>query len=165
MSALIGESFYHIELIDGEGVQKPLPKKPHALIQKFLLLALNRDLPDIYEVLPELNMLCGKDRLVPDLTVVRCDARYQDGDLADPAIFAVEILSPGQRLPDLMDRADRMIRSGTRVCWIIWPEAHKAWMYMTGDMVEATHAISATLPDGGRLDLDVAEMWRKLEPL
>ncbi len=59
MSTAAIDSLYHTEFIDGQEVQKPLPKKLHALIQKFLLLALNRALPRDYEVLPELNVLCG----------------------------------------------------------------------------------------------------------
>ncbi len=162
MSTLISEALYHVELIDGREVQKALPKKLHALAQKFLLLVLNRDLPNIYAVLPELNVLCGDDRLVPDLVVARCDARYQDGDLADAAVLAVEILSPGQRLPDLIDKADRIVRSGTPMCWVIWPEARKAWMYTLHDMVEASDVITATLHNGEHVEIHINEIWAKL---
>lgn len=163
MGTVAIEPLYHSEFIDGREVQKPLPKKLHALIQKFLLLALNRDLPSMYEVLPELNVLCGQDRLVPDLTVASRDARYIEGDLADPAAFVVEILSPGQSLSDLIGKADRIVRSGTPLCWVFWGEARRAWMYTSSDMEEAREVISASLPGSNRLDVRLDELWEQLD--
>ncbi|HSU59891.1 MAG TPA: Uma2 family endonuclease [Bryobacteraceae bacterium] len=163
MSILATESLYHTEFIDGREVQKPLPKKLHALIQKFMLLALNRELPDAYEVLPELNVLCGQDRLVPDLTVARRDARYLEGDLADPATFTVEILSPGQSLPDLIGKADRIVRAGAPMCWVIWGEARRAWMYTLTDLEEARGVISAPLAGDNRVEINLDELWPQLD--
>jgi hypothetical protein len=41
-------------------------------------------------VVTELKVLCGPDQLVPDVTVALRSARYQDGDLAVPALLCVE---------------------------------------------------------------------------
>ena len=79
-----------------------------------------------YRVLSELNVLCGDDRLVPDITVARRNAKYRDGDLADPASLCIEIFSPGQTFSTLLDRAERLVKAGTPVCWLIWPERRQA---------------------------------------
>ena len=111
----------------------------------------------------ELNVLCGSDRLVPDVTVALRNARYQDGDLADPAILCAEILSPGQTVSNLFDKADRILKAGTPLCWMIWSERRKAWMYSLKDLVEAIDTLRVVLDDSDRVDIPLAEMWRELD--
>ncbi|MBV8550026.1 MAG: Uma2 family endonuclease [Acidobacteriaceae bacterium] len=163
MSTVLTEPLYHSELIDGHEVQKPLPKKLHFLIEAFIIVTLARLLPKRFRVGPELNVLCGADRLVPDVSVVDRDARYINGDLADPAILCVEIVSPGQTIANLFDKADRLLRAGTPLCWIIWPERRKAWMYTADDLVEAADTLQALLPDGNTIQVSTAEMWAELD--
>jgi Uma2 family endonuclease len=162
MSAVITEPIYHTEFIDGREIQKPLPKNLHAFTQSYLLGSFWKTLPQ-YRVMSELNVLCGPDRLVPDVTVAFRNARYQDGDLADPAVLCVEILSPGQTVGDLFDRADRILKAGTPLCWIIWPERRKAWMYSLQDLVEVTDTLRVALDNPDRVDIPLAEMWRELD--
>ncbi len=164
MSTLFTALTYHVELIDGREIQKPLPKKPHFLIQRHLLLVFGRTLDEKqYLAGPELNVLCGQDRLVPDLVIVREAAEYKDGDLAEPPVLAVEILSPGQTLSDLFDKCDRLLHAGAPMCWIIWPERRKAWMYNSEDLNQAHESLVAVLLDGSRVEIRLAEMWAKLE--
>ena len=163
MSTVATEPAYHLERIDGREIQKPLPKKLHAFIERYLIIVLSRDLPKRYLAAPELNVLCGDDRLVPDVTVVERNARYDDGDLADPPQLAVEILSPGQTVGQLFDKSDRLLRAGAPVCWVIWPERRQAWMYSADWMIEATETLTAPLSDGSRLEVKLAEMWAELE--
>jgi Uma2 family endonuclease len=163
MSTVLVQPAYHVELIDGREVQKPLPKKYHFLIESYLIRVLANSLPKHYRVGPELNVLCGLDRLVPDDVVVGRDARYENGDLADPAILCVEIISPGQTLAELFNKADRFLKAGTPLCWIIWPERRKAWMYSADDLEEAKAQLGAVLPDGGVLTVELAAMWSELD--
>ena len=163
MSTVLVQPAYHLELIDGREVQKPLPKRYHFLIESYLIHTIANSLPSRYRVGPELNVLCGPDRLVPDVVVVERSARYQNDDLADPAILCVEIISPGQTLAELFDKANRFIKAGTPLCWIIWPERRKAWMYSDDDLEEAKTQLRAALPDGGVLAIDLAAMWQELD--
>ena len=81
MSTVLVQPAYHLELIDGREVQKPLPKRYHFLIESYLIHTIANSLPSRYRVGPELNVLCGPDRLVPDVVVVERSARYQNDDL------------------------------------------------------------------------------------
>jgi hypothetical protein len=56
----VSEPIYHTELIDGHEIEKPLPNKLHALIQRYLMLLLNRDLHSGLLALSELNVLPGQ---------------------------------------------------------------------------------------------------------
>ncbi len=135
MSTALAHS-YHSELIGGIEIQKPLPKKLHFLTQRFVLRTSDRGLPEQFLAGCELNVLCGPDRLAPDVVVVAHNARYRDRDLADPPLLAVEILSPGQTIGNLFDKAERMVRTGTPICWAIWPERRKAWEFSSPDSIE-----------------------------
>lgn len=163
MSTVLFQPAYHVELIDGCEMQKPLPNKKHFLIQSYLVWRLRNDLPTCYRAGSELDVLCGTDRLVPDVVVVEQSARYQNDDLADPAILCVEIISPGQRLAELFDKADSFLKAGTPLCWIIWPERRKAWMYSVDDLEEAKTHLRATLPEGGNVEVELAAMWSELD--
>ncbi len=163
MSAVQTEPVYHLERIDGQEIQKPLPKKLHFLIERYLVLILTRDLPSRYLAGPELNVLCGQDRLVPDITVVDRDARYEDGDLADPPLLAVEILSPGQTVGQLFDKADRLVRAGAPLCWVIWPERRQAWTYSSDLLNEPREYLTASFPNGSRIEIRLDEMWAELD--
>jgi hypothetical protein len=63
----------------------------------------------------------------------------------------------------LFDKADRLVRSGCPVCWVIWPERRQAWMYSADHMMEATQSLTASLSDGGRIEVNLAEMWAELD--
>jgi Uma2 family endonuclease len=159
MSAILIDPAYHLERIDGREIQKPLPKKLHAFVQSYLISILSVNTQPKVRILSELNVLCGEDRVIPDVTVVRRNARYIDGDLADPAILAVEILSPGQPLSILIDKAERLIKAGTPMCWIIWPERRQAWMF-SGD---ALREAGETLTAGNAIEVSLAAMWADLD--
>jgi Uma2 family endonuclease len=162
MSAVLTEPGYHTELIDGCKVEKPLPKNLHAFIQTFLAVVFTARLPKRYRAGTELNVLCGKDRLVPDVTVMERSARYENGDLADPLILAVEIMSPGRTLSQLLDRCERLHRAGTPQCWIIWPERRQAWTYLPGSFTEVSEHLTAALSEGS-IEVSLDEMWAELD--
>ena len=163
MSAAFTDVLSTVELIDGISVPKPLPKKLHARIQAYLVRILGNSLPEIYDVLSELNVLAGNDRLIPDVTVTTRDAFYMDGDLSDAPLLTVEILSPGQSVSSLFDKANRLIWAGTPVCWIIWPERRKAWVYTADDLEEANGTLIAPLIGGWTARVDLPPMWAKLD--
>lgn len=169
MSAVLTEPLYHTELIDGREIQKPLPKNLHAFVQTYLLQWFGRQLPRPYRVVSELNVICGSDRLVPDVVIASRTARYIDGNLADPAILAIEIMSPGQTLSDLLDRCERLLAAGTSRCWIIWPDRRKAWTYTSEELLcEASDVLIAALPDtasqseSDQLHISLSEIWAEL---
>jgi Uma2 family endonuclease len=159
MATLAGTE-YHTERIDGHDVQKPLPKFLHAAIQMYLLRSLADKLPAAYRVLPELNVLCKDDRLVPDITVAARSARYVDGDLADGAALCVEIMSPGQTLSSLFNRAERLLKCGTAMCWIILPEKRQAWMYTADGLSEAAESLTFRFsPEETVIAISAADLW------
>lgn len=167
MSTVLTGAAYHTELIDGREVEKPLSKLLHARIQSFLIRVLASLLSKRVEVSLGIERPLRKRSPRPPRT--GCDsgsphnAEYRDGDLFDPAILCVEILSPGQTLSNLLDKAERLLKGGTPSCWLIWPERRQAWIYRQDELREATESLSATLADGERLEINLSDMWAELE--
>jgi Uma2 family endonuclease len=169
MSAVITEPLYHVELIDGREVEKPLPNKLHFRTQRYLVLELTRLLPRRYEAGPELNVLTGgrtpegrREYVVPDVTIIERSAKYEDGDLAEPPIWGVETLSPGQTIGDLFVRAERLLKLGCPLAWVIWPEKQRAWEYST-DLEEQRTQLTSRLPDGETIVVPLSEIWAELQ--
>lgn len=175
MSALLAPSLPlgHIELIDGREVHKPLPKFLHILIQRYLILALTKLLPSQYRAYPEFNTLTGgktvegrREYIVPDVVVAPRKAKVEDGDLAEPPLLGIEILSPGQTIAELFIRADRLLKLGCSTVWVIWPEKRKAWEYSADSLSEVQTQLTFRLPPGTEpdcLNLELSEMWAELD--
>ncbi len=164
---------YHVELVNGREIEKPMPKKLHILIQRYLTLALTSLLPSGFGPMPELDIITGgqtkdgrREYIIPDLVVVRDDAPYIEGMLAVPPLLGVEILSPGQTITELFGRADRLVKIGAQNVWIIWPEKRRAWEVGADRIDERRDKLMLSLPAGTEpecVDIRLAEMWKVLD--
>lgn len=164
---------YHIELVDGLEIEKPMPKKLHTWIQVFLIQTLGRLLPEAFEALSEQDLLTGEQTadgrrgwICPDVQVAPKTARYDDGMLAEPPILGVEILSPGQTITHLFVRADRLVKASAQNVWVIWPEKRRAWMVGAGLIDEARDNLTFSLSAGSTpeyVNISVGEMWKVLD--
>jgi hypothetical protein len=129
---------YHVELIAGREVPKPLPKRLHWIVQARIFRELLKWEGSLdIELGTEVDILCGPnrdERLVPDVAAVNKNARYQDGVLVDGAVVAVKIMSPGQTIGQLFDKCEKLHAGGTRDCWVIWPKKQAAWRYAAGEL-------------------------------
>ncbi|MBV8846537.1 MAG: Uma2 family endonuclease [Bryobacterales bacterium] len=79
--------------------------------------------------LPELTMRVSTSPmkfLVPDVAVVR---RIEGDYLTEPAILCVEILSPEQRLGEMLAKCELYHAWGVPYCWVIDPGKRSAWEY------------------------------------
>jgi len=164
---------YHIELIDGQEIEKAMPKNLHTWIQVYLIGALLRLLPEPFEPLSEQDVLTGgrtadgrREWICPDVQVAAKTAKYDDGMLAEPPVLGVEILSPGQTITELFARADRLVKIGAQNVWVIWPEKRRAWAVGADLIDEARENLTLRLPAGTKpeyLSIQLAEMWKVLE--
>ena len=164
---------YHVELIDGREVEKPMPKNLHTWIQVYLIVTLAKMLPQAFEPLSELNVLTGaytadgrREYICPDVQVASKTAKYEEGMLAEPPLLGVEILSPGQTITELFGRADRLVKLGTANVWVIWPEKRRAWEVGAALIDETTTNLSMRLPPGTDpeyVKIHLADMWKVLD--
>ena len=89
----------------------------------------------------EQNVLTGKimpdgrrEYVVPNVIVAPASAKYVEGDLAEAPGLAVEILSPGQTIGDMFNRAQRLVNLGAPLVCAIWPERRRVWEFAEGTL-------------------------------
>jgi Uma2 family endonuclease len=119
------------ELINGEIVQKPMPNLAHMIIQQLLDIiagvfirqnGLGISGPEGRCILGPPG---GERPLLPDFLFVAREhlaGMNLDGPLKRAPDLAVEILSPDDRMTDVMDKLRFYLLNGGRLVWLIDPE-------------------------------------------
>jgi Uma2 family endonuclease len=131
------------ELLDGVLVVTPAPAARHQLVVSWLMEALMAARPDELRVLSSpVDVVTADDSVFqPDLVVVRA-GDIQGHDIEVPPLLAVEVLSPGNRGYDLIDKREHYQRAGIASYWVIDPEVAEliAWELRDGAYVEVARA-------------------------
>lgn len=137
------------ELINGHIIQKPMPQGEHSTIQTDLVEAINRVVraPKIARAYTELRCLCGRNVVVPDISVFYWERIpiTESGKVANrfeiQPDWTIEILSPEQSQTVVMAKILNCLANGTKLGWLIDP---------------AESAIVVIFPDS-RVDIFVGE--------
>lgn len=118
------------EYIDGQIVQKPMPKTRHSRLQAKLIDAINRvsEAKQVAYAFPELRCTFGNRSLVPDVTVFRWQsiAFDQNGEPLDNVFaapdWAIEILSPEQSSNRVTGNLLHCLKHGCQLGWLVDPD-------------------------------------------
>ncbi|HAN46624.1 MAG TPA: hypothetical protein DCQ32_08745 [Cyanobacteria bacterium UBA8156] len=128
------------EFWDGQITQKPMPQGEHSLLQGKLCQAINRvaEPERIALAFPELRCVFGGRAIVPDIAIFRWERipRLPSGRIANrfelPPDWAIEILSPEQKYPQVLGKLLACAEHGTEWGWLIDPEEESIWT-VSGD--------------------------------
>ncbi len=116
------------EYRDGVLTQKPMPTLKHGLIQSRISQLLLNDFRDFLTG-SEVTVRLRENRyLVPDLAVLRKDPT-QDPYPTQPIHLCVEILSPDDRLSEMIAKGEEYHAWGVQMVWIIDPVNQVAWEF------------------------------------
>jgi Uma2 family endonuclease len=116
------------EYRDGVLTQKPMPTYKHSHSQFRINLLLYKHCPD-FEASPELSVRLNENRfLVPDVAVQRKD-RIQQPYPTEPIHLCIEILSPEDRLSEVIGKAEEYHAWGVEMVWIVDPVNNAAWEF------------------------------------
>jgi Uma2 family endonuclease len=118
------------EYIDGEVIQKPMPKTKHSRLQGRFLRAINElvEEPKIAYAFPELRCTFDGRSIVPDVAVLLWEQIQFDGDgePVDDVLIApywtIEILSPQQRSNRVTRKIIHCLQHGCQLGWLIDPD-------------------------------------------
>lgn len=118
------------EYIEGEIVQKTMPKGKHSLLQLKLCNCINdRVEPQaIAYALPELRCSFGDRSIVPDIAIFRWSRIPFDADGEMPNDFllppdwTIEILSPEQSSSRVIDNISYCLEHGCDLGWLLDPD-------------------------------------------
>ncbi|KAM3097767.1 Uma2 family endonuclease [Phormidesmis sp. 146-35] len=142
------------EYIDGQIIQKPMPKGKHSVIQGELVPAINTVLKPqkIARAFPELRCTFGGRSTVPDVSVFVWDRipRDQNGEVADTFLIApdwtIEILSPEQSQTKVTKNILHCLKHDTQMSWLIDPEERSLIVYLPQQLPEVFDEPESPLP-------------------
>ncbi|HKS92441.1 MAG TPA: Uma2 family endonuclease [Tepidiformaceae bacterium] len=156
------------ELIDGEIVQKPMPNEDHGSLVAELIRLLGNYLHASGEgrVLTEVRHADRAEEWVylPDIYVAlgnRTTPRGSRGPVETIVDFAIEVLSPDDRLSRVLRRIDLYLRSGTRILWLVDPENRSITVYRRSEQPVSHYApeVIDARPVLSGFELDLAELF------
>ena len=137
---LLIENVVKMELSDYEIERsKPMPSTNHSIIQGKIAFELTLRYRKDYDILPEISLDTPGKGTVPDLAIypkLILDIRNDVIRRTDAPLLTIEILSPEQKLQDLIDKTYRYFDFGVKSCWIVLPSLKTIMVYSDVDTFE-----------------------------
>ena len=132
------------DFINGEIIQKPMPQGEHSRLQTKFCNVINNvtESQKIACAFSELRCTFGGASIVPDVSVFRWDriVKTSTGRIANRfdihPDWAIEILSPDQRLKKVLSKLLHCSRNGTELGWLINPEDESVLGIFPGQRLE-----------------------------
>jgi Uma2 family endonuclease len=141
---------------------KPMPSTNHSIIQDNISFELNLKYRKEYKILPELSLDTPFKGSVPDLAIYHhfeLDLNHDIIKRDDPPLVTIEILSPEQKLQDLIDKTFRYFAFGVRSCWIVIPNLKTIIVYSGIDEFEYFKKNSILKDPNNGFELDVSKIF------
>ena len=114
------------EYEDGQVVERPVPNELHSLAMLAIIRAVCASGARIF-ALPELRIRIGESRFrIPDLSFY--EEPPKPGN-TKPPLAVVEVVSPDDRYPVLLDRLADLSAFGVTYLWLISPEQRLVQRY------------------------------------
>ena len=163
---LIGENEYlhasyrpDCDYVDGFVLERNLCTHSHGRLQTLIAAYLfQRERQwGIHAVVEVRLKIRPRKYRVPDVMVLSAAASYPPV-IEQPPLLCIEIVSPDDKLPDLVIRAGDYLALGVPVTWILDPEKQQAFVYSDQGTVQSSEAVLRH----GQIDLPVAELFEQL---
>lgn len=158
------------EYIDGQIIQKPMPKGKHSVLQTQLPTVINAALKSgqIAWAFSELRCTFGGRSTVPDVSVFIWSRIPGDenGEIANTFELApdwtIEVLSPDQSQTRVTKNILHCLKHDTQMGWLIDPEEQTVLVYLPPDQVKIFDQPGEKLPVPSfarNLQLTVGELF------
>jgi Uma2 family endonuclease len=163
------------EYIDGEILQKLMPKGKHSHLQLSLSISINQAASSakIAYAWPELRCSFGDRLIVPDIAVfewehIPFDA---DGEVPDdfliPPDWIIEILSPDQSPHRVTQKILYSLQHGTQLGWVLDPTDRSILVFMPNQLpvfCEGGDRLPVLAPIALELTCEQIFGWLKMNP-
>jgi Uma2 family endonuclease len=163
------------EYINGQVIQKPMPRGKHSILQGELVSSVNALVKPQKTALafPELRCTFGGRSIIPDVAVFAWERIPLDatGDVANVfetyPDWTIEILSPDQSQTKVTGNILHCLKYGTSLGWLIDPDERSVLVYPPKQQPELLQAEQEILPVPdlvNNLQLTVGQLfgWLKL---
>lgn len=161
------------EYMNGEVIQKPMPKSRHSRLQGKLGGKINEatEAERIAYAFPELRCTFGQQSVVPDLAVLRWSQIEfdPDGEPLDNVLVApcwtIEILSPNQSANRVAENILHCLSHGSELGWLLDPGDRSVLVFLPNQQPKIYRGQQTLpIPAGLPLTLTAAEVfgWLKM---
>jgi Uma2 family endonuclease len=129
------------ELVHGELVGRPFPNRSHGRTQQRLAVRLD----GAGYCCTEVRMRLAEDLVrIPDFAVFERPGPQQEVP-STPPFLVVEVISPDDRLHNLLQMLEQYRLWGVRDIWLVEPELKKLYVYDCGSLTEVERLELASL--------------------
>lgn len=160
--------------IDGEIIQKPMPKARHSRLQAKLINGINEitEKRQIAYAFPELRCTFGGRSIVPDVAVIRWQQIQfdNDGEPVDDIVIApnwtIEILSPEQSSNRVTSNILHCLKYDCELGWLLDPDDRSVIVFQPHQQPVFCHKNDKLIViDGVDLELTVEQVfsWLKMK--
>jgi Uma2 family endonuclease len=170
------EQFEHLpdapgkhELLDGELIELPPPKRRHTLIQHRIAEALRRYAVERdLLVFVEAGFRLGARRsewLQPDVSVVSSEQEERaaidpDGYYQGSPLIAVEVISPANTAETVERKLAKYFESGAGEVWVAYPKTRRIWRYQELQAQASIERAIFTSPLMPGFEMDLAAVFQ-----
>jgi Uma2 family endonuclease len=147
------------DYVDGFVLERNLGTRPHGRLQTLIAgYLLERERPWQIHVVVEVRLkIRTRKYRVPDVMVLRAASSYP-AVIEEPPLLCIEIVSPDDKLPDLVIRAGDYLTMGVPTTWIFDPETKQAFIYSDRGTIQSSEPVLRH----GQIELPIAELFGHL---
>ena len=148
------------EWVDGELRERNMGDGIHSVVQGFLIWFF-RAHEEQWQVKarPELRVRVAANNFrIPDVLLKRIDTPFEL-IVTTPPLLCIEVLSPDDRMRDIVEKMEDYFRMGVPAVWVIDPRRRTAMM-STGGALEQVEVL--TVP-GTEIALSMAQIVREID--
>ena len=147
------------DYVDGFVLERNLGTYRHARLQSLILACLiAREKAWQVHVVVECRLkIRPRKYRVPDVMVLPAAASYPSV-IEQPPLLCIEVVSPDDRLPDLVLRAGEYLTLGVTATWIFDPESKQTFIYSEQGTVESFEPVL----EHGQIELPIADLFAQL---
>lgn len=141
---------------------KPMPSTNHSIIQSKIAFELTLRYRKDYDILPEISLDTPIKGTVPDLAIypkLVLDVRHDIIKRKDAPLLTIEILSPEQKLQELVDKTYRYFDFGVKSCWIVLPSLKTVMVYSAVDTFEYIKSDSILIDPNWGFELPLKDIF------
>ena len=148
------------DYVDGFVLERNVGTPPHGRLQGLILsFLMAREMQWQIKALPETRLKIRQRKYrIPDVMVLPASTPLPDLVIEQSPLLCVEVVSPKDRLSDLVLRAGEYFEIGVPVTWIFDPKKKKWWIYSDQGTVETFDAVLRC----GPIELPIAELFTEL---
>lgn len=152
------------EYLDGVVVEKTMGTPGHSALQKILIVHLAAFEQRLQiAVRPECRTRIAETRYrVPDVLVMTRPFRQTERVVLDPPVLIIEILSPDDRMREVMLRFREYEKLGVPNIVQMDPEDRTTFLFMGGDLIRRDVS-GFDMPGRGSLPFDSRELLARLD--